>query len=291
MEDNYLGHYSDPERRGERSSYHHFLVRNGFAPGGEKEGERVFTRNFCAAMREPYTKAGFLGEEVSSYLRQYSGERPFLISVNFLEPHPPLFGPLNNRYEPEALSLPETFGEPPTPDIQWKARMRAEEFRTVGFKEHPLKTDWDWKRLKANYYGLVTMVDNAVGRILDALEASGQADNTIVAFTSDHGEMLGEHSLFKKGIMYEGAVRVPMFIRVPWLSSEQKMIEGRFSHIDLVPTLLDLMNQPVGSYLPGKSRVPVLRVEETLVDDDIFIQWNEGKGPARECRTIITSDG
>ena len=148
MEDNYLGHYSDPERRGERSSYHHFLVRNGFAPGGEKEGERVFTRNFCAAMGEPYTKAGFLGEEVSSYLRQYSGERPFLISVNFLEPHPPLFGPLNNRYEPEALSLPETFGEPPTPDIQWKARMRAEEFRTVGFKEHPLKTDWDWKRVK-----------------------------------------------------------------------------------------------------------------------------------------------
>ena len=52
--------------------------------------------------------------------------------------------------------------------------MRAEGFRTEGFKEHPLNTDWDWKRLKANYYGLVTMVDNAVGRILDALEASGQ---------------------------------------------------------------------------------------------------------------------
>ncbi len=69
------------------------------------------------------------------------------------------------------------------------------------------------------------------------------------------------------------------------------MIEGRFSHIDLVPTLLDLMNQSVGSHLPGRSRVPVLRGEETLVDDDIFIQWNEGKGRARECRALITAEG
>ena len=291
IEDNYLEHYSDPASRGTRSSYHRFLVKNGFAPDAERAGQRVFSRNFSAAMAEPYTKAGFLGEEVSRYLRNYDREKPFLISVNFLEPHPPMFGPLNNRYDPDSLSLPETFGEPPTPDIQWKARMRAEGFRTEGFKDHPLNNDWDWRRLKANYYGLVTMVDNAVGHMLEALEESGNAENTIVAFTSDHGEMLGEHSLFKKGILYEGAVRVPMILRVPWLTSEQKMIEGRFSHIDLVPTLLDLMNQPVGDHLPGRSRVPVLRGEETLVDDDIFIQWNEKTSPTHECRAIITADG
>ena len=114
IEDLYIKHYSDEARKSERSAYHHFLVRNGYAPDTEKEpGQTVFSRNFCAAMPEPFTKAGFLGREVSRFIHGLDRERPFLINVNFLEPHPPIFGPLNGLYDPDDLTLPETFGEPP----------------------------------------------------------------------------------------------------------------------------------------------------------------------------------
>jgi arylsulfatase A-like enzyme len=292
IEDLYIQHYTDEEKKSERSAYHHHLVKFGFAPDSEKlPAQRIFSRNFSAAMTEPFTKAGFLGETVSDCIRNHNPDTPFVFNVNFLEPHPPPFGPLNNLHDPDDLTLPETFGEPPGPDIQYKARVRAEEFATEGMKGYPLKTEWDWKRLMANYNGLVTMVDKAVGKILEALEASGMADNTIVAFTSDHGDMQAEHSMFKKGIMYEGAMRIPMLIKVPWLAREQTMIDGRFSHIDLVPTLLDLMGEPVGTHLHGESRIAVLKGEDTLLGRDIYAQWNEKQGPQYECRTIITADG
>ena len=123
-------------------------------------------------------------------------------------------------------------------------------FRKKGYKNHPIDTDDDFRRLKANYYGLITMVDNAYGRILRALEASGQADNTIIVYTSDHGEMLGDHGLMQKGVFYEEAATVPLAIHVPWLSRDRVDFNGPFSQIDLVPTLLDLMGQAV----PGRPR-------------------------------------
>ena len=143
----------------------------------------------------------------------------------------------------------------------------------------------------ANYYGLVTMVDRAVGKILDALDASGLADNTIVVFTSDHGEMMGDHCLFGKGVMYEESVRIPWLMRVPWLSKEQRRIEGLVSHIDLVPTVLDLMGQPLGEHLQGRSRAAVLRGEETLTQDDIVIETNNRGGHQACGRTLVTHDG
>jgi arylsulfatase A-like enzyme len=292
IEDYYRSHYSQDAMRDERSSYHHFLVENGYAPDSDDfDGERVFSRDFAAAMGQPYTKATFLGKEVSRHLRERESDSPFFLNVNFLEPHPPLFGPLNNRYDPDDLELSESFNNPPGEDIQYKARMRAEQFRTEGFKTFPLNKDWDWKRLKANYYGLVEMVDAAVGEILQALEESGEAENTVVAFTSDHGELLTDHRMMKKGVFYEGAARVPWLIKVPWMSREQTMIEGRASLIDLVPTLLDLIGEPVGDHLPGRSLVPVLKGEETLEDNTIFIQWNERVSPQYEGRAIITPDG
>lgn len=291
IEDYYRKHYSQPEYLEVFSSYHHYLIKNGYTPDSEAEdGARVFSREFAAALAEPYTKSAFLGQEAADFLREQDGSRPFLLNVNFLEPHPPIFGPLNNHYDPDALPLPSTFMQAPEPDIQSRVLERAEEFRTVGMKGYPLEKTWDWQRLRANYFGLVTMVDNALGKILDALEESGQADNTIIAFTSDHGEMLGDHTLFKKGIFYEEAVKVPLLIHVPWLSKEQKMIEGRISLIDLVPTLLDLMGQPVGDHLHGQSRKAVLEGSDTLEDNAVFIQWNDRKHTGQEGRVIITPD-
>ena len=77
-----------------------------------------------------------------------------------------------------------------------------------------------------------------------------------------------------KRAFYEPSAKVPLMMRTPHLGREHRMIPGNISHIDLVPTLLDLMGQPVPDHLQGNSRVPVLEGRETLDDNDVFIQWN-----------------
>ena len=111
----------------------------------------------------------------------------------------------------------------------------------------------------ANYYGNVTHIDGAIGGILKTLEELGLADDTIVVHTADHGEMLGAHAMGQKEAMYEEAMKVPWLMRVPSLGRKQKVVEGRFSHIDLVPTLLELMDKPIPERLQGKSLVPVMK--------------------------------
>jgi arylsulfatase A-like enzyme len=130
------------------------------------------------------------------------------------------------------------------------------------------------REFRGQYYGMVTLIDQALGIMLDALEKSGHADNTVVVFGSDHGEMAGDHGMMEKRAFYEESAKVPLLMRVPWLGCEHRMVPGNVGHVDLVPTVLDLMGQPVPDHLQGVSRVPVLEGTETLEDNDAFIQWN-----------------
>ena len=123
-------------------------------------------------------------------------------------------------------------------------------------------------------------------------------------FTSDHGEMAGDHGILGKTVMYEASVRVPMLIRAPMLGREQTVFSGNFSHIDLAPTILDLLDQSVPERMQGRSRVPVMNGTEDLTDNDVFIEWNgrDGHIPAsigeaevnrsmgEPYRTIVTAD-
>ena len=86
--------------------------------------------------------------------------------------------------------------------------------------------------------------------------------------------MAGDHGMLEKRSFYEEAARVPLTMRVPWLSREQTMLEGSAGHIDLVPTLLDLLGQERPDHLQGKSLAPVLRGEKDLSDNEVVVQWN-----------------
>ena len=121
------------------------------------------------------------------------------------------------------------------------------------------------------------MVDNQVGRILEALDASGQSNETIVIFTSDHGDMMGDHNQVGKHVPYEESVRIPLLIRDPRLGFDQRRVSGRFSQIDLVPTLLELLEQQPPDDLHGRSRAAAVRGDGTLERVDTFIEWNDSE--------------
>ena len=112
----------------------------------------------------------------------------------------------------------------------------------------------DAKTLQAAYYAMIALIDDQVGRMLDALEESGQADRTLVIFTSDHGETLGDHGLIRKGCrFYEGLVRVPLILRWPGRIESGRVSNDLVELTDLAPTLLAAAGQPVPPWMQGRS--------------------------------------
>ena len=172
---------------------------------------------------------------------------------------------------------------------------------------HDLTSADGWRGLRANYFANVTLVDRQVGKMLDALRETGQWDNTIIVFTSEHGEMAGDHGMLEKRSMYEEASRVPLLMRIPGLGPDTQRatqrIAGSVSLVDLVPTLLDISGTGTDAApeLQGRSLAPVIDGYADLSDNDVFVQWN-GMGDrnlgtaeinrmaSMPWRTVITSD-
>ena len=142
------------------------------------------------------------------------------------------------------------------------------------FDGHDLSSEAGWRRLRANYMANITLVDDAVGRIVQAVEDAGVAGSTVLVFTSEHGDLVGSHAMLVLRCFYEPASRVPMLVRVPWLGREQRFVEGNFSQIDLLPTLFELLGQSVPAHLQGVGRADVLAGDATLEGNDVFMQHN-----------------
>ncbi|HEY0863971.1 MAG TPA: sulfatase-like hydrolase/transferase [Lacunisphaera sp.] len=294
IEDLYREFYTNPAELARFSDYHNFLLSHGFPPDQNGEGKdkaAIFSRTFAAALPERYTKAAFLADEAEKFLHARRDGQPFILSVNTLEPHPPTYGPLNDHHAAGALPTGPAFAQPVVAGAKIVRRQYNRTNVTEGYKNHPIKTVDDWRRLRCNYYGLVSMVDNAFARIMRALEASGQADNTIVVYTSDHGDMCGDHRLMQKGNFYEGSVHVPLAIHVPWLSRQRVDFNTPISTVDVVPTLLDLAGIDISGAVDGRSRANALRNPKSWQAENITSEWNDVDDPGYDGRSRISADG
>jgi arylsulfatase A-like enzyme len=207
-------------------------------------------------------------------------------------------------YQPEDLPVGPTFLKKPR-EVSLLNRLKADYYLQYLIGEgdptqDPYMTTWaavqedvttetGWRRLRAHYYANVSLVDRMVGKITSALERHGLSENTAVVFTSDHGDQLGDHGMLEKRSFYEESARVPLLISVPWLQQSQTEIGGDLSHIDLVPTMLDLLGQPIPEHLQGHSRLPVLAGQAELKDNEVFIEWT-GTTRRRPDRAMPTAE-
>lgn len=294
IEDGYNKQFSPGRDRSQRSTYDSFLIQNGY----KLEEKEKFSRQFVSTLPYKHSKTKFLEISACDFLQRHKDE-PFMLYVNFLEPHTPHNGPFNNMYHPDELDLSKNVGCKLTEDDPLRYRKKAESDKK--------KTKEDWKTINAKYFALCSQVDMAVGGILGKLESLGLKENTIVAYTSDHGEMMGSHGLYNKTVMYKESVKVPWLIRYPKFSNKQIIVEQNVSHVDLVPTLLDLMGKKKPELLPGKSLITLVK-GEVKDNGDVFIEWNpvaSGNDEEDEqkktknnesyntssIRTIVTQDG
>ncbi len=268
IEDGYQVGYRPGRDRAARSDYHDHLVARGHTP----DADGTFSRSRCARLPEADGKPAFLADAASRFIRAHR-QHPFILYVNFLEPHMPFFGPRDDQHDVDAIPLPPNFENIPGPEQPMKTRLLWEHYRRHGQNDIPLQTPRDWQRLIANYWGLCSLIDTHVGTILETLASCGLDDNTIVVFTSDHGDMMGSHQLVAKCVMYQEAIRVPMMIRMPGESTSHR-VSGPVSQIDLAPTLLDLLGQAIPDHLHGQSRRAWVTGKASAMTEDVFLEWN-----------------
>ena len=300
-EDGHRAQYTRREYLRVMSDYWHYLLEQGYEPKTEAKGAMIFDAWERALMPEEHQMASFLGRRAADFIRR-NADAPFVMYVSTFEPHPPYYGPLNDLYDPSQIPTGPAFLKRPE-GHSLVNRVRADYYTNwLGSDSPPppgeyvtssgaaalgndVTTEEGWRTLRARYMANITLVDSMVGMIVDALEEAGVSDNTAVIFSSEHGDMAGDHRMLEKRSFYEEASRVPLLMSVPWLPQSSRKIEGSVGHIDLIPTLLDLMGEPAPLHLQGKSLVPAMKGDEDLGDNEIFIQWN-GISPEMEDRAL-----
>ena len=227
------------------------------APGNPKRGPAVE----AGPVGDDFYADGKLAAEAAGRLADLAaGDAPFFLAVGFLKPHLPFVAPQQYWDRHPA----ETVAGPANPDVPTDAPPAAihdsGELRSyAGIPPRGPVSDATARELIRGYRAAVSYADANVGRVLDALDRSGAAGNTVVVVTSDHGWNLGEHTLWCKHSCFETSLRVPLLVRAPGLTpAGGAATDGLAELLDLYPTLCDLAGLPKPDHLAGESLTPRL---------------------------------
>jgi choline-sulfatase len=185
-------------------------------------------------------------------------DHPWLFSVNFFDPHHPFDPPVEylQRYLDRLDTIPlPSYREGELADKPVFQQLDHQgAYNTSGNYPFSAMNDQDHRLIRAAYWAMIDVIDEQVGRMLAALERTGQSEQTLVIFMSDHGEMLGDHGIYLKGpYFYEGAIRVPLIMRWPGTIPAGQRSTALVELVDLAPTLLDAARLPAYDGMQGRS--------------------------------------
>ncbi len=208
-------------------------------------------------------------DEVINFLENETGENPFFAYVPYTAPHDPRMAPreFEDMYPREKIKLPENYltehpfdnGEMDIRDENLAPKPRTEDV----VREH-----------LAAYYAMITHLDAQIGRILDTLESTGKADDTIIVFAGDNGLAVGCHGLMGKQNLYDHSVRVPLIISGPGIPKGVQA--GGLCYLnDIYATICELTDIPVPQSVEGKSLVPMLENKNSKIRDSLFLAYTK----------------
>lgn len=219
--------------------------------------------------------------------RDQSANQPWFLCVSYTQPHDPYVAPPAywNRYENVDFAMPE---EPPPnyephPFDVWVNTSHGLD-RVAPARE-------DVYRSRRGYYAMTSYIDDKVGELVRELERLGQAENTVIVFTSDHGDMVGEHGMWHKRTCREWSSRVPLLMAGPGVVRGKRVAEN-VSLVDLYPTLVELVGLQMPDidfvrHLEGRSLVPFLRGEQPADWPNRVIVENNGEGVIKPVRALV----
>jgi N-acetylglucosamine-6-sulfatase len=221
---------------------------------------------------------GIVGGMASEWLREVAtGGAPFCLCVGFKSPHAPQTPPeelrdvLADAEIPFPESYDEDFGASKKADVVVDSLLRSDEFF-----DGPVKRKGAWEPFIKDFYRTIMSADRGVGRILEALDELGVADDTLVIFAGDNGFFLGEHNLIDKRFPYEEALRIPLLVRYPRRVKSGRTVSEMALNIDVCPTVLDACGVPVPANVAGRSLMPLLEGKEVSDwREDFFYEYAE----------------
>ena len=228
----------------EEDAYAMYLKEQGYGQLQSLHGVRhmLYMQPQQSLVDEAHHGSAWVADRTIRYLRERSKGRPFMLWAGFIAPHPPFDVPQSfaDLYRDRALPEPLVSKTP--------ISALAEENKNIA--DYP--NEQTLRRARELYFSAISFVDKQVGRILDALEETGEAENTLVVFTSDHGEMLGDFGTYQKFLPYDGSARIPMLVRYPGRVEPGSRREEFVDLNDLFPTFVDV----AGLEMPGHIDYP-----------------------------------
>jgi choline-sulfatase len=224
-----------------------------------------------------YDMGTFFAQKAINFIKENQSKR-FCLWVGFNEPHSPFNFPPEyaGSYQPQAMPLPA--GSPE--DDRWLPLV---------FKD---LTESDKRGIIASYYSSVTYLDKNVGLIVQALEDLDLLDKTLVLYIGDQGYLLGDHKRFEKHMMWEEAIRAPLIMSAGGRYGEDRKITVLTDFVDLVPSILELLEVPMMEHLQGISLLPVISGESKVHKEYVFAEYlvdNKAMVRNREWKYIFTS--
>lgn len=238
--------------------------------------------------RFPYDAEHFMdmywAREAEKAIELLKPDEPQFIETLFWTPHVPLVvpEPYYSMFTREDIDLPDTVGK-------WYDGQPATLLTHIpGHYGVMLQRD-QWREPWAVYLGMVKLVDEAIGRVIGALKRRGLWDDALVIFMTDHGDMLGAHSLFQKMCMYEDSTHIPLLVKPPGGRRVERS-GSLVSHLDIVATVCEYLDLPALPESDGVSLVPVLEGKAKAVRDQVFIEFNGNSGRGFEQRCLVRGD-
>jgi arylsulfatase A-like enzyme len=246
---------------------------------------QCFTENGGPEFVPPGYSVDFEADRVERFLDgRRAAADPFLLYYNISVPHCPLADApeaFRAMYQPEEVPLRANVDlDRPLKDQDHWFKVYRHDFRYYNFHlpyTETLPPGYSLRHLIAEYYGMTTWMDVAVGRMLDALDRTGLSQDTIVVFTSDHGDNLGSHGLVQKGSPNEESIRIPLIVRWPASGTMSRVIETHVaSLVDVAPTLLSLAGIDVPAHLHGRDLAALCRGDPSELEAGAFIETGGG---------------
>jgi arylsulfatase A-like enzyme len=251
------------------AGFDYFVFKTG--AGGPYYDSTGYFQNPTLGSREIQKRnyAGYITDNITSLAIKGMEEMkhgPFLMAVQFFSAHRPFDPPHKYEHIYDSVRIPE-------PATFWddystrsaaarEARMRIDDmmdFNPPKDLTRRQRRQWSYQQLMRHFLGTLKAQDDNIGRLLDYLDKSGLAENTIVVLTGDHGFFLGDHGWFDKRFMYEEALRVPWLIRYPGLIKPGSVSDSWVVNIDNAPTILDMAGIKIPDDMQGRSLLPVFR--------------------------------
>lgn len=203
------------------------------------------------------------------FIRNHQNEK-FAFMVSYPDPHQPweVREPFNSMYSPEEMYVPESFSQRIDPQSGWHADIIAGH---KGLSQKKLQ------RIKSMYSGSVNLLDNNAGQIIDELKKLDLYDKTLIVFTSDHGEYMGEHGMLYKNNFYETAYRLPLILHIP--DGEKGQINNHvFSMVDFMPGILNLMGIEANVDVQGRDFSSIIIEDSVSWQDEAHVHHANHKG-------------